>query len=391
MDSRPSSQSAVRPSRFAVRRSLLVSLFAHAAAVLVLAALLQPAGSGPGPPLALEVSSVDPAPEMETLVMSDSLLPPEAGELLGDSETDPFASAGQSVAIVAAESSWADGRGGTGLEAASHRGSGPGVSFFGTVAYGDQFVYIVDISTSMDQGRGASASEGSRFVRALAELRASVGRLSENQSFYVVLFNGQTRRMFDDDAIFPQAIRATSDNKRRLNEWLATVRTGSSTDPRESIRLGLGMQASALFLLSDGEFNGQQSNINSDLLNGNPSVFEVVDRHNRNRTPIHTVAYEDLSNCKLMEQIAKSTGGEYKFVPPHSSAAANSAAASSVAPADLQNNRANFLLFRARSLESRGRADQAQAIYRRIERDFSGTEAAQAAAAKISQLSASEP
>lgn len=379
MDARPS-------SRFAVRRSLLVSLFAHTAVVLILAALLQPAGSGPTPPLLLKVSSVDPMPEIETLVMSDSLLPPDAGASLSVSESDPFAEAGQGAGMQSAESSWPAGPNGLDVEAASGRGSGPGASFFGTVAHGDQFVYIVDISTSMDQGQGTSASEGSRLVRALAELRASIDRLSECQSFYVILFNGQTRRMFDDGAIFPQFLEATSENKRRLNEWLSTVRSGPSTDPREAIRLGLGMQGSALFLLSDGEFNGQQSNINSDLLNGNPSVFDVVRLHNRSRTPIHTIAYEDKANCKLMEQVAKSTGGAYRFVPPHSSIAASSAA-----PADLQNNRANFLLFRARSLESRGRDKQARAIYRRIERDFSETDAARAAAAKISQLSASDP
>lgn len=385
-----------RPSRFAVRRSFLVSLLAHVVAVTVLAALLQPAGSGRSPPLAIEVSSVDPLPEIETLVMSDSLLPPDAGSLLSESESDPFADAGAGTGLQSPDSSWPDSHNGLDAEAASRRGSGPGASFFGTVAHGDQFEYIVDISTSMDQGQGASASEGSRLVRALAELRASIDRLSESQSFYVILFNGQTRRMFDDGAIFPQFLEATAENKRRLNEWLATVRSGASTDPREAIRLGLGMQASALFLLSDGQFNGQQTNINSNLLNGNPRVFDVVDGHNRSRTPIHTVAYEDKANCKVMEQIAKSTGGAYKFVPPHSSVAANASAAStsaasSAAPIDLQNNRANFLLFRARSFESRGRDKQAQAIYRRIERDFSGTDAAQAAAAKISQLSASEP
>jgi hypothetical protein len=389
MDSHPS-------SRFAVRRSLLVSLFAHAAAVLVLAALLQPAGSGRSPPLALEVSSVERMPEIETLVMSDSLLPPDAGSLLSESESDPFADSGAGAGLLSPESSWPDSHNGLDAEAASRRGSGPGASFFGTVAHGDQFVYIVDISTSMDQGQGASASEGSRLVRALAELRASIDRLSERQSFYVILFNGQTRRMFDDGAVFPQFLEATAENKQRLNEWLATVRSGASTDPREAIRLGLGMQGSALFLLSDGEFNGQQTSINTDLLNGNPGVFDVVDRHNRSRTPIHTVAYEDKANGKVMEQIARSTGGAYRFVPPHasvaaSSSAAASSAASSVTPAELQNNRANFLLFRAQSLESHGRDKQAQAIYRRIERDFSGTDAAQAAAEKISQLSASEP
>lgn len=379
MDSRPS-------SRFAVRRSLLLSLLAHTVALVVMTMLLQPAGSGANAPLALQVSSLEPAPEFETLVMSDALLPPEAGDLLSDDEKDLFGSSGLEADAAAADGRPGNGIVGSGADVASHRGSGPGASFFGTVAYGDAFVYVVDISTSMDRGQGPSASEGTRFMRAMAELKASIDRLSPAQSFYVILFCGQTRRMFDDAEIFPKAISATPQNKRRLNEWLATVATGDSTDPREALSVGLGMRPSALFLLSDGEFNGQQTNNNAGLLKGNPSVFQIVDRHNRGGTPIHTIAYEDTANCRTMERLSKSTGGNYRFIPPHAALAATS-----THPVDLAKNRANYLLSQAKALELRGRAKQAQAVYRRIEREFSATDAAQAAAAKVSESSTSNP
>lgn len=380
-----------RSSARAIRRGVLFSFMAHCTSLVVLAALLQPLGSGRDRPLALEVTTVEPLPEPQMLIVSEALVPPNAGERLTDSDTDLSALAGEATDVVSSEVRWPTGLGGSGTAVTGQRGSGPGASFFGTVAHGDEFVFVVDMSTSMDHGQGASASEGSRFIRAVAELRSSIERLSDRQSFYVIFFNGQTRRMFDDDALVPQPLPATLENKRKLNDWLAEVRTGESTDPREALRLGLGMRPSALFLLSDGEFNGQQSRLNAGILNGNPSVSDVIDRHNRGSTPIHTIAYEDKACSKAMEQIARSTGGEYKFVPPHQSVVASSVVVNRSPRADLSNQRASYLVSRAESLESRGRWKQALAIYRRIERDFPSTEAAHTAAMKIEQISMDDP
>ncbi|HWB08998.1 MAG TPA: hypothetical protein VG826_07230 [Pirellulales bacterium] len=379
-----------RSSARAARRSLLLSLLLHSVAVVVLALLLQPAGTGPNRPLAIEASMVDPLPEPETLVVSESLIPPSAGELLSVDEDDRPSMAGQPTDFVSSELERPTGRAGTGSSETSRRGSGTGASFFGTVAYGDRFVYLVDISTSMDRGQGLSPGEGNRFARAMEELQSSIDRLSPAQSFYVILFNGETRRMFDDTAIFPKHLPATPENKRRLSDWLATIRTGEWTDPRAALKLGLTMRPSALFLLSDGEFNGQQQGLNGGLLNGNPSVSEVIERHNRVGTPIHTVAYEDKSSCRQMEQIARSTGGEYQFVAPHASVARPDPHRKGLDQEDLSNNRARYLLSRADVLESHGRWKQALAIYRRIERDFPQTTQAEAAAAKVRGLSSRE-
>jgi hypothetical protein len=178
-----------------------------------------------------------------------------------------------------------------------------GASFFGTAAEGDRFVYLVDNSPSMNIGRGRGAGDVSRLVRALGELKSSIERLSPDQSFYVILFNGQARRMFDENAKAPQPLPATPYNKRRLEKWLASVGTGDATDPRPALQLGLAMRPNAVFLLSDGVFNVKEA-----------ALAEFIDRHNVAGTPIHTIAYEDERSCQTMERIAYLTGGEYRFV-----------------------------------------------------------------------------
>lgn len=161
-----------RTSRRTVGRGLLASLLLHLAAVLVLAALLQPAGFGPKRPLELKLSAIEPLPEPELLVVSEAPLPTNAGELLSNDQSDAFAAAGEFTEYLSPDRVLAGGLSGSGQATTGKQGSGPGASFFGTVAYGDQFVYVVDISTSMSTGEGASASQGNRFVRAMAELKA---------------------------------------------------------------------------------------------------------------------------------------------------------------------------------------------------------------------------
>lgn len=76
------------------------------------------------------------------------------------------------------------------------------------------------------------------------------------------------------------------------------------------------MQPSAVFLLSDGQFNGQKHRNNANILHGNPSVETIVDEHNRTRTPINTISYEEPQTRQRMEALATRTGGEHRYVPP---------------------------------------------------------------------------
>lgn len=195
-------------------------------------------------------------------------------------------------------------------------GSGSGTDYFGTVAYGFRFVYILDKSTSMNWGRSGQANSNSRFDRARYELLRSIDKLAPYQSFYVILFSTTTRRMFDDESPSPVTIPATRENKQRLRQWLEAADVGGGTDPREALVVALSIAPDAIFLLSDGDFNSV-SGRRSPLFAGTPEAEELVQQIHRGYTPIHTFAYEDPESKRRMETLAQITGGEYKYIPPN--------------------------------------------------------------------------
>ncbi|HWB14245.1 MAG TPA: hypothetical protein VG826_33770 [Pirellulales bacterium] len=294
--------------RRALRRSLLASLAFHMIMLLLLTWFFHSVAGGAGGSLLIKIGTTEPLPQPEILLVNELMLPRDADENQAF-DSDPFAPAEDPVVhdaiqVASMETSLVSAHDSSETTPIEKPNSAEGASFFGTLAQGNQFVYLVDTSPSMNIGRGRGASDVSRLIRALAELRASIERLSPDQSFYVILFNGQTRRMFDEQSVAPRALPATPEHKRRLNDWLSTVRTGESTDPRRALQLGLNMHASAIFLLSDGIFDVPEA-----------TVLEFIQRHNHNRTPIHTIAYEDERSCRTMLRIADWTGGEYRFVP----------------------------------------------------------------------------
>lgn len=195
-----------------------------------------------------------------------------------------------------------------GEEANRNQNAGGGArgSFFGIDAVGHEFVYILDMSGSM---------EGRRFLRASSELIRSVGELDDTQNFYVLLFNGNATQMFDGDSVRPQPIAATKENKERLSAWLAKKHAGGSTDPRSSLRTAIKMDPSAIFILSDGEFDEQKQGRKRkqpNVLGGNTDTFSIVEMA-KDKMPIHAIAFEDPRSCKNMQKIADMTGGEYHF------------------------------------------------------------------------------
>lgn len=144
----------------------------------------------------------------------------------------------------------------------------------------------------------------------------SIQNLSPNQEFYVILFASETRPMFDRRV--PQMMPATAENKIQLARWLLNVPNSSGTDPRAALRTGLRLNPSSVFLLSDGQFNGQMNRRNSQGLNGNPSVEEIVKENRRGDIPIHTIAL-DYNGESRMQTLAQSTGGTYRYVKSASS------------------------------------------------------------------------
>lgn len=179
-------------------------------------------------------------------------------------------------------------------------------TFFGADAYGDEFVYVVDMSTSM----GYRSTYGqTRFRIACRELLRSINELKSDQKFCVVMFCYRTRFMFDRP---PRMLSATNVNKRRAAEWVNSLGLGGGTDPRYGVMSGLKLKPDAIFLLSDGEFNGRA--VNSHGIRGNPRIERIIEQQRNSMVPIHTIAFEDLENRRRLRGIAAMTNGTHRFV-----------------------------------------------------------------------------
>lgn len=263
---------------------------------------------------------------------------------------------------------------GAGRRRRAARQAGKQASFFGTVAEGDTFVYVLDMSGSMN---------GPRFVRACGELVDSVQGLREKQQFYVLRFNNTYRRMFDDETVPEGAVPATAENKRRLRRWLSKIQAGGGTDPREALRIGLALQPSALFLLSDGQFNLDKSRSGPRLRHGDTTPAELVGKRAPKKIPIHTFAFESQGAVATMQELANRTGGEYRFIaagPPDSSAPQppGQPAPQQAAPPDgiLAAQESQALLSLAETMEAQGNLQGAFGEYQKIIDNYPQTTAA---------------
>jgi hypothetical protein len=235
------------------------------------------------------------------------------------------------------------------------------------------------------EGRSGRKGSDTRFDRAAYELVRSIEKLTADQSFYVLLFSSDTRRMFDDDKV-PHMLPATPENKEKLRKWITTVHPGGNTDPREALYLGLALRPSAVFILSDGEFNGQRDGHRSSFFDGNLSAFEVVAGNNPGKAPIHSFAYEDPVNRKAMERLASETGGDFRYIPPLGDEPPPP-------PPRVQmtdEQRAAGLLRLAATLERAGRTRVALLRYREIAAKYPATSAGKEAQARALKLDPSD-
>ncbi|MFK8115470.1 MAG: hypothetical protein AB8B91_24960 [Rubripirellula sp.] len=192
----------------------------------------------------------------------------------------------------------------------------PSIEFFGTRAYGSRFVFLVDISHSMN------ARDGERYRRAYEELARSVENLQPEQSYYVYLFSWKLTPMFYDSSS-REYVAAVPGHIKRLKRWISGISLGSGTDPRRALSLAAHQKPDAVFLLSDGHFNkppfplsetgwiSEQGDVSQE------NVVAGVKRFYGN-LPIHTIAFENPFAQLEMQQIAAMTGGEHRYVETES-------------------------------------------------------------------------
>lgn len=295
-------QLQIRPLRHRKQESAgwLSSILLHTVLIGIIGLILAPADYGGADALKLIITFSDQEaapevkiPQVEVAVAMNEVTSEETN--VAPPLVDPVPVSANSGASPSDAAEHANGN-------ASSGNAAPRGSFFGINAHGHEFVYVLDMSGSM---------EGRRFRRATTELQRSVSELQPSQNFYVILFDDAAVQMFNGQGLRPKSLPATADNKEKLSHWLSTAFRGGGTDPREALRIALRMKPSAIFMLSDGKFNGKK-NKGPSLVHGNSDAFSIVEAAAAN-VPIHAIAFENATSCENMKRLAEMTNGAYKF------------------------------------------------------------------------------
>ena len=166
-------------------------------------------------------------------------------------------------------------------------GGEDGAQFYGLKAEGRRFVFVVDCSGSM---------EGTRFYRALDELRSSILSLRRAQSFFVYFYS-------DDAYPMPAEGLLTADgiNRRRILRWIDKAKARGGTYPLRALQGALEKQPDAVFFLTDGEFD--------------EATVAAVDQADRSpKIPIHAICIESEQGAKLLQTISQQSGGSFRYV-----------------------------------------------------------------------------
>ncbi|MFM7133568.1 MAG: VWA domain-containing protein [Planctomycetota bacterium] len=167
-------------------------------------------------------------------------------------------------------------------------------AFFGVVGGGKRFVFIVDVSGSM---------QGSKLDRMKAELEKSVAALPADVDFSIVFFAGGA------EVIDQTWMQAGRDTQRAIGAIRMQGCLGG-TDPTEAFQFAfttLSPIPDCIFFMTDGQIP--------------PYTPDLVRQLNSGRVPtvIHTIGFgspaEEPAIRPLLEQIAAENKGRYEFVP----------------------------------------------------------------------------
>ena len=203
------------------------------------------------------------------------------GRMSGLSESDV-------AAILADEAARAKPAGPTGPKAR--------LSLFGSAdAEGRSFVFLIDRSQSMGH-RGLGAIDA-----AAKELAASIDRLGPEQKFQVIAYNQKA------DALGGrEMLSATTDNKRRLIEFVQSIVAVGATEHELGLFAALRYKPDVIFLLTDA---------------GDPVLKAGQLRGIREaaggRTAIHCLHFGSgplAADENFMERLAAENGGSYVYI-----------------------------------------------------------------------------
>lgn len=174
------------------------------------------------------------------------------------------------------------------------------LTFFGTKSAGNRFVFIVDNSSSMKDGR---------LEAAIAELSRCVDAMGRRQAFYVIFVSDQLYPMFYPEQA-PNLVLATPENKQLLGHWLGKVRlaSGKNRELIKAVDMAAALRPDAVFLLWDADLKYSDA-VRRDVMNHMTSPQPWI-------FTIHTLGMGALSpeSEQNLAAIAAAHGGTYRRI-----------------------------------------------------------------------------
>jgi hypothetical protein len=170
-------------------------------------------------------------------------------------------------------------------------GIGPKSTFVGVSGNAKKIVFVLDATGSMM----------SAFDALRVQLRTAVTNLRMPQSFDIVFINEH-----NPPPLGPQLLLVTPENKRKAQEYVDTMAPRGGTNPLPALETAFKLQPELIYFLIDpSDFPDKKAVL--DLVNAKAAGGKIK---------MNIIAFEgkDPENEKFLSDLAKSTGGVYRYV-----------------------------------------------------------------------------
>jgi von Willebrand factor type A domain len=170
-------------------------------------------------------------------------------------------------------------------------GIGPKSTFIGVSGNAKKIVFVLDATGSMM----------SSFDSLRVQLRQAVTNLRLPQQFDIVFINEH-----NPPPLAPTLLFVTPENKRKAQEYVDTMAPRGGTNPLPALEKAFGLQPELIYFLVDpSDFPDKKAVL--DLVNAKAAGGKIK---------MNIIAFEgnDPENNKFLQDLAKSTGGVYRFV-----------------------------------------------------------------------------
>lgn len=178
-------------------------------------------------------------------------------------------------------------------------GSG-GASFFGVEAKGSRFLYICDISGSMNWDENGAAN-GKRMRILKRELSESISGLTDHMSFYAIFFSSEAVPISENR----KWLAANDAGKKWAIDRVQGLSPFGGTEPWSAFQIAFTQMRpmpDAIYFMTDGQFN--------------PEVALQIQAQNvgSRKVPIHCITLVEKSGEEVMRKIAQDSGGTYTHI-----------------------------------------------------------------------------